>query len=211
MTTIENRDTPFAYPVAPELHNHNYEEEAHRAAEVVRRGGVILYPTDTVWGIGCDASNEKAVERVFQIKHRPDHKAMIVMLGDAALLDRYVEEVPEVALELLEVADRPTTIVYDGARSLAPALLGDDGSVGIRITSEPFSRLLCRKAKRPLVSTSANVSGQPAARCFAEIPDEILKAVDYVVGVRRDELAGQARPSSVIRLRSNGEVKILRP
>lgn len=195
-------------PVSDELQL--YDQEARKAAEVVRRGGVILYPTDTVWGIGCDASNPEAVDRVFHIKHRPDHKAMIVMLPDVAQIERYVDEVPEVALELLDVTDRPTTIVYDGARGLAPALVGEDGSVGIRVTTEQFSRMLCRAAKKPLVSTSANVSGQPAARSFAEIPQEILDAVDYVVGVRRGEAAGDARPSCVIRLKADGQVKILR-
>lgn len=207
---MSNEETQYKNKKESHHPETEWERSAREAAEVVRRGGLILYPTDTVWGIGCDASNAEAVARVFALKRRADHKALIVMVADAAELDRYVDEVSEIALELLEVADRPTTIVYDGARGLAPALVGEDGTVGIRVTGEAFSRSLCRRCRRPLVSTSANISGQPAPGCFAEIPQEILDGVDYVATVRRDEPAGSSRPSAVIRLRPNGEVKILR-
>ncbi len=185
-------------------------EEIEQAAMVVRGGGVILYPTDTVWGIGCDATNPKAVERVYSIKRRADHKAMIVLLDSVNTIEKYADGVPEVAYDLIRYSERPLTIVYDHGVGLAPGLLGPDGSIGIRVTGEKFSKNLCRRLRRPLVSTSANISGQPAARCFADISDDIIKAVDHVVDWRRDEPAGTRRPSSVIRLTESGVIDILR-
>ena len=188
----------------------NWIEDIKKACQVMQDGGVILYPTDTIWGIGCDATNEEAVRRVYEIKHRADSKAMLVLVDSAVKVDFYVQDVPAVAWDLLDVADKPLTIIYSGARNLAPNLLAEDGSVGIRVTGEEFSKALCFRFRKAIVSTSANVSGQPSPRTFAEISDEIKNAVDYVVKARRTE-SGLARPSSIIKLGQGGEVKIIRP
>lgn len=188
----------------------NWIEDIKKACQVMQNGGVILYPTDTIWGIGCDATNEEAVRRVYEIKHRADSKAMLVLVDSAVKVDFYVQDVPAVAWDLIDVADKPLTIIYSGARNLAPNLLAEDGSVGIRVTGEEFSKALCFRFRKAIVSTSANVSGQPSPRTFAEISDEIKNAVDYVVEARRTE-AGPARPSSIIKLGQGGEVKIIRP
>lgn len=188
----------------------NWIEDIKKACQVMQDGGVILYPTDTIWGIGCDATNEEAVRRVYEIKHRADSKAMLVLVDSAVKVDFYVQDVPAVAWDLIDVADKPLTIIYSGARNLAPNLLAEDGSVGIRVTGEEFSKALCFRFRKAIVSTSANVSGQPSPRTFAEISDEIKNAVDYVVEARRTE-AGLARPSSIIKLGQGGEVKIIRP
>lgn len=184
-------------------------EEIKKACQVMREGGVILYPTDTIWGIGCDATNEEAVRRVYEIKHRADSKAMLVLVDSAVKVDFYVQDVPEVAWDLIELADKPLTIIYSGARNLAPNLLAEDGSVGIRVTGEEFSKRLCQQFRKAIVSTSANVSGQPSPQNFSEISDEIKAAVDYIVDYRREETA-QARPSSIIKLDKGGVIKIIR-
>lgn len=184
-------------------------EEIKKACQVMREGGVILYPTDTIWGIGCDATNEEAVRRVYEIKRRADSKAMLVLVDSAVKVDFYVQDVPEVAWDLIELADKPLTIIYSGARNLAPNLLAEDGSVGIRVTGEEFSRRLCQQFRKAIVSTSANVSGQPSPQNFSEISDEIKAAVDYIVDYRREETA-QARPSSIIKLDKGGVIKIIR-
>lgn len=186
------------------------QDEINKAADIVRKGGIILYPTDTVWGIGCDATNSRAVQRVFELKRRADHKAMIVLVSSAEEAERCVEEMPEVAYQLIEFADKPLTIVYDKGIGLAPELLGPDGSVGIRVTREAFSAGLCRRLRRPLVSTSANISGEAPAAVFPEISQEILDGVDYVVDYRRDDFS-RSQPSTVMRLSAGGEFKILRP
>ena len=188
----------------------NWIEDIKKACQVMQNGGVILYPTDTIWGIGCDATNEEAVRRVYEIKHRADSKAMLVLVDSAVKVDFYVQDVPAVAWDLIDVADKPLTIIYSGARNLAPNLMAEDGSVGIRVTGEEFSKALCFRFRKAIVSTSANVSGQPSPRTFAEISDEIKNAVDYVVKARRTE-SGLARPSSIIKLGQGGEVKIIRP
>lgn len=186
-----------------------FNDDLREAVATLRRGGIILYPTDTVWGIGCDAANPEAVARVYKIKNRVDSKALITLVDSVATLERYVEQLPEVAEQLIEVATRPLTIVYDNGINLAPNLLALDGSIGIRVTGERFSRELCRAFRRPVVSTSANISGQPTPGCFAEIEPEILEAVDYVVTYRRDEKT-PAIPSSVIKLGNDSSVTILR-
>ncbi len=175
----------------------------------MREGGVILYPTDTVWGIGCDATNEEAVRRVYEIKKRADSKALLVLVDTPVKVDFYVKDVPDVAWELMEVADKPLTIIYSGARNLAPNLLAEDGSIGIRVTDELFSKRLCQQFRKAVVSTSANVSGQPGAANFSEISDEIKSAVDYVVGYRQDDM-GRPKPSSIIKLDKGGVIKIIR-
>lgn len=185
------------------------DEDIKLACEAMKKGGVILYPTDTVWGIGCDATRSDAVRKVFQIKRRSDSKALIVMLGDESVLDRYVEDVPDIAYDLIALSDRPLTIVYDRGRSLAPELMGADGSVGIRVTNENFSRRLCRAYRRPIVSTSANISGEPTPVIFKQISDDIKSQIDYIVKSRRDDTEAKV-PSSVIKLGADGIVKIIR-
>jgi len=185
-------------------------ESIKRALEVLNKGGLIVYPTDTIWGIGCDATNQEAVRRIYELKHRQDSKSMLVLMDSAAKLNAYVSEVPDVAWDLVELSDKPLTIVYPGARNLAPNLVAEDGSVGIRITREIFSKTLCERFKRPIVSTSANVSGQPSPANFGLIAREILDGVDYVVDFRQDETK-PASPSSIIQLSVGGEVKIIRP
>ena len=185
-------------------------EDIKEACRVMREGGVILYPTDTIWGIGCDATNEEAVRRVYQIKQRADSKAMLVLVDSAVKVDFYVQDVPAVAWDLIEVADKPLTIIYSGACNLAPNLLAADGSVGIRVTNEEFSKRLCQQFRKAIVSTSANVSGQPSPGCFAEISEEIKSAVDYIVKARRDEPAG-SKPSGIIKLGEGGLVQVIRP
>lgn len=184
-------------------------EEVKKACEVMQKGGVILYPTDTVWGIGCDATNEEAVKRIYDIKQRADNKAMLVLVDSEAKVEFYVKDVPQVAWDLIELTTKPLTIIYDGARNLAPNLIGSDGSIGIRVTGEAFSKQLCYRFRKAIVSTSANISGQPAPALFSEIGEEIKQAVDYVVDYRRGE-KGHPKPSSIIRLGSKGEVKIIR-
>ena len=172
-------------------------------------GGIILYPTDTIWGIGCDATNEEAVRRVYQLKRRSDHKAMLLLMDSSAKLNYYVQEVPDVAWDLIELADSPLTVIYSGARNVAPNLLAEDGSVGIRITQEEFSHKLCERFRKPLVSTSANVSGEPSPANFSEISATIKAGVDYIVRYRQDDLS-KAAPSHIIKLGAGGLVKIIR-
>ena len=188
------------------------QEESKQAIEVMRRGGVILYPTDTVWGIGCDATNAEAVKRVYAIKQRDDSKALICLVDSDSRLQRYVRNVPEVAWQLidsLKEGDRPTTLILDGAINLAENLIADDGSIGIRITQEPFSKELCFRFQKAIVSTSANISGEPAAQNYRDIDPRILEAVDYVCWSRRQEHKPHM-PSSIIRLREDGQVEIIR-
>ena len=185
------------------------EEDIRKAVEVLRKGGVILYPTDTVWGIGCDATNSEAVKRVYDIKQRDDSKALICLVDSDARLQRYIRKVPDVAWQLLDCCDKPTTVILDGAVNLAENLIAEDGSVGIRITQEPFSKELCFRFQKALVSTSANISGEPAAQNYPDIDPKIIEAVDYVCWSRRQEHKPH-KPSSIIRLGSGGEVEIIR-
>lgn len=183
--------------------------EIKKAVEVMRRGGIILYPTDTVWGIGCDATNADAVAKIYDIKRRVESKSMIVLVDSEVKVDSYVRDVPEIAWDLLEVADKPLTIIYDNARNLPENLIAEDGTIAIRVTREQFSQELCRAMRVPIVSTSANISGEPTPRNFFEISDEILNAVDFVVDYRREDEILPA-PSSIIKLGSKGQVKVIR-
>lgn len=185
------------------------EEDIKNAVEVLRRGGVILYPTDTVWGIGCDATNAEAVAKVYAIKQRDDSKAMICLVDSDVRLQRYVRNVPEVAWDLLELSTKPTTVILDNAVNLAPNLIAADGSIAMRITQEPFSKQLCYRFQKPLVSTSANISGEPAAQNFCDISEQLLNAVDYVCWSRRQEHKPHT-PSSIIKLTQDGVVTIIR-
>lgn len=185
------------------------KEDIRRAVEVMNNGGIILYPTDTIWGLGCDATNADAVRRIYEIKQRTDAKALISLVDSETKVQFYVKEVPEVAWDVMELSERPMTVVFDGGRNLAPNLLAEDGSVAIRITKEAFSKELCMRMKRAVVSTSANISGQPAPRCFSEISEEIKRAVDYICTSRQDEPPTQTA-SSIIKLGAGGEVTIIR-
>jgi len=184
-------------------------EDLKKAVEVLREGGLILYPTDTIWGIGCDATNKEAVQRVYDLKQRNDSKSMLVLLDNAGKLPGYIDEIPDVAYDLVELTDKPLTIIYDGAKNLAENLIAEDGSIGIRITSEAFSQQLCARFKKPLVSTSANVSGESFPQNFAEISEAIKQGVDYIVSFRQQEMQNPA-PSSIIKLGVGGQVTIIR-
>ena len=189
------------------------EQDIKNAVEVLRKGGVILYPTDTVWGIGCDATNAEAVKRVYEIKQRDDSKALICLVDSDARLQRYVRNVPDVAWQLIdslkESDSKPTTLILDGAINLAENLIAEDGSIGMRITQEPFSKELCYRFQKAIVSTSVNISGEPAAQNYGDIDPRLLEAVDYVCWSRRQEHKPH-NPSSIIRLKENGEVTIIR-
>ena len=190
------------------------EDDIKQAVECMRKGGVILYPTDTVWGIGCDATNAEAVKRVYEIKQREDSKALICLVDSDARMQRYFRNVPDVAWQLIdslkEAPDaKPTTLILDGAINLAPNLIAEDGSLGIRITNEPFSKELCFRFQKAIVSTSANISGEPAAQNYCDIDPRILEAVDYVCWTRRQEHKPHT-PSSIIKLKENGEVTVIR-
>ncbi|MCM1450696.1 MAG: Sua5/YciO/YrdC/YwlC family protein [Clostridium sp.] len=187
----------------------DFRKDIDLAVQTLKKGGLILYPTDTVWGIGCDATNPKAVEKVYALKKRDDSKALITLVGSEIALERAVEEVPEVAWQLIDAADKPVTIVYDKGAGVAENLLAPDGSLAVRLTKEEFSSRLCQRFRRPLVSTSANVSGEPTPQCFKDISKEIIEGVDYVCQSRRDEPAAAA-PSMVIKISAGGQFKILR-
>lgn len=172
-------------------------------------GGLILYPTDTIWGIGCDATNEEAVHRVYELKRRVDSKALITLLDNPIKLDYYIDEVPSLAWDLIELSEKPLTIIYDGARNVAPNLMAEDGSLAIRVTKEKFSQELCRRFRKALVSTSANISGEPAPANFDDISEEIKQGVDYIVKYRQEDTS-KSKASSIIKLGKTGEVKIIR-
>lgn len=193
------------------MENRYDKQDLQQALKVLREGGVILYPTDTVWGIGCDATNADAVARVYEIKKRVDSKAMLVLLDGAGKLQGYVDKVPETAWLLLEASEgqRPMTIIYPKAKNLAPNLLAEDGSVGIRITSEPFTKALCEQLRHPIVSTSANISGEPAAKTFKDISQELLETVDYVCQFRRNDTTTY-KPSSIIKIDEKERITIIR-
>lgn len=206
------------------MENNRYDkEDLQTALRVLREGGIIAYPTDTVWGIGCDATNAEAVKRIYALKRREDSKSMLVLLDSAAKLDYYVD-VPEAAEMLLGASlhpspeerefddgqeEKPLTIIYPNARHLAGNLVAEDGSIGIRISSEPFSKALCAQLRHPIVSTSANISGHPTARFFHEIEAEILDGVDYVCRFRRDDETPR-EPSSIIKVNTDNSFIIIR-
>ena len=185
------------------------EQDIKNAIEAMKKGGVILYPTDTVWGIGCDATNAEAVKRVYEIKQRDDSKALICLVDSDARLQRYVRNVPDVAWQLIDCVEKPTTLILDGAVNLAPNLIAEDGSIGIRITKEAFSHELCFRFQKAIVSTSANISGEPAAQNYRDIDPRILEQVDYVCWTRRQEHQPH-QPSSIIKLSADGQVVIIR-
>jgi L-threonylcarbamoyladenylate synthase len=188
----------------------NIKDEVQKASDILAAGGTILYPTDTVWGIGCDARNEEAVKKIFTIKGREEAKSLIVLLDEDIKLNRYVKEVPAIAWDLVELSETPLTLIYPGAQNLAKGVVNEeDNTVGIRVTKDEFCRQLIRKLNGPLVSTSANISGRPAPACFDEIEKDILEGVDYIVNLRRKE-SGKIKPSTIIKVGMNGEIKIIR-
>lgn len=184
-------------------------EEIKKIVEILQAGGIILYPTDTVWGIGCDPTNEQAVQKIYDLKRRADSKAMLLLTDSMAKVQAYVTDVPDVVWDLVGCAEKPLTIIYPQGRNLATNLMAQDGSVGIRITNEAFSKQLCMRFKKPIVSTSANVSGQPTPAFFDEISEEIKAGVDYIVQARQDDRE-KKQPSSIIKFEKNGTFAIIR-
>jgi len=187
-----------------------FRHDINQALKVLQQGGIIIYPTDTIWGIGCDATNAAAVEKVFTVKKRTGQKAMIVLMPDVSWLPSYVKHIPEVALQLIEVTDKPLTLVLEGAFNLASNLVAPDGSIAVRIVHDPFCQALLERFGKPLVSTSANFSGEPAPAIFRDIEPRLLAMVDYVVSWRQNDTT-PGEPSPIIRLGPGGEVSILRP
>lgn len=187
----------------------SFNDDIKQALETLNKGGLILYPTDTIWGIGCDATNAEAVAKVYALKQRSESKSLITLFDCAQRAAGYVDEIPDVAYDMMELTDKPLTLILDGAKNMAKNLIAEDGSIAIRITEEKFSHELCMRFRRPLVSTSANISGQPSAAIFSEVSQEIIDGVDYVVKYRQDDTT-KSKPSSIVRLGRGGLVKIIR-
>lgn len=185
------------------------KEDIKNAIKVMKAGGIILYPTDTIWGLGCDATNKAAVKKIFDIKKREDSKSMLVLTDAAAKIERLVGDIPPIIWDLVEVSDKPLTIIYPGGKNMAKNLIAEDGSVGIRITNETFSKELCFQFRMPVVSTSANISGEPSPANFSEISEEIKNAVDYIVKYRQNDKT-KSKPSSIIKVEADGAIKIIR-
>jgi L-threonylcarbamoyladenylate synthase len=188
----------------------NFEEDVKKSVEMIKSGKVILYPTDTIWGIGCDATNAKAIQRIFNLKGRTQGKSMIVLLDAEDKLEKYVKQVPLIAFDLIKNSASPITIVYSGAYNLAKNLIAEDGTIAIRIVRDEYCREIISKSGKPLVSTSANISGSPSPGTFMEIDEEVKKKVDYVAVSFRDR-AGRTKPSTIIKLEESGIFKVLRP
>ena len=188
----------------------NCDLDIKNVVEVLRKGGVILYPTDTIWGIGCDATNPDAVRRVYEIKKREDSKALSCLVDSADRMQRYFRNVPDVAWDLVDYATKPLTLILDDAVNIAPNLLAEDGSLGIRVTHEEFSKQMCYRFQKAVVSTSANISGEPSPSIFSEIDPASVQGVDYVMRSRQND-THPSRPSQIVRLKADGEFKVLRP
>jgi L-threonylcarbamoyladenylate synthase len=184
------------------------KEEIENALLILKKGGLILYPTDTVWGIGCDATNPDAVDKVFKLKQRSDEKSLICLVHDFKMLNEYVENVPEVAYDILKYAKKPTTIIYDDPIRVAENIIAEDNSLAIRVTKDEFCKKLIQRFRRPLVSTSANISGEKTPQSYAEIDPLILEGVDYVVNLHHEKKSG--KPSAIIKLKNDGSVKVIR-
>lgn len=182
--------------------------EIHNAYEVIKEGGIILYPTDTVWGIGCDATNEEAVKKIYALKQREETKSMIVLINGERMMYNVFAKIPEVAWEILDHSERPTTLILDQPKNVAKNIIAEDNTLGIRIVKEPFCFKLMERMKRPLVSTSANISGEPTPMNFKEISPEIIKGVDYVVNLHQDKVC--KKPSAIIKLTLDSQVKVIR-
>lgn len=185
-----------------------FKDDIEKCLKILSDGGVILYPTDTVWGIGCDATNPEAVAKVYEIKERVNSKAMLSIVDSEAALERWVNDIPEITWELLDAAVDPMTVIYDHPHGIAPNLLAEDGSAAFRISKERFSSELARRFRRPIVSTSANIAGEKSPATFNDISDRIIEAVDYVVEFGRDY--PPSRPSNIIKVSDGGVIKIIR-
>ena len=185
------------------------QNDLKKTLDTLYNGGIILYPTDTIWGIGCDATNEKAVQKIYAIKKRADNKSMLVLINDANRIPSYLEEMPDIAWDLIDLSEKPLTIIYPKAKNLATNLVAKDKTIGIRVTKDPFCNTLIKKFKRPIVSTSANIAGQDAPGNFQEITNEIKNAVDYIVQHRQNEKT-KSSPSGIIQLGLGGQIKIIR-
>jgi L-threonylcarbamoyladenylate synthase len=185
------------------------QQEINKAIEFLKEGKVILYPTDTVWGLGCDVTNASAVKKIFEIKKRADHKAMIVLISEIGQLYDYVQKIPEIAWDLVDFAEEPLTVIYPQGKNVAPELLGEDGSIALRLVRDEFCKRLISKFRKAIVSTSANLSGDPAPAGFAQINPDILSGVDYVVNWRQQEVSN-SKPSTIVKLELNGEIKFIR-
>ena len=183
-------------------------QEVFNAFEVIKNGGIILYPTDTVWGVGCDATNPEAVAKIYQLKKRAETQSMICLMNGEKMMYNVFKEIPEVGWQILDLSENPTTLVLDNPRNVAPNLIAPDKTLGIRLVKEPFCFKLMERMKKPLVSTSANISGQPTPKSFKEISPEIIKGVDYVVNLQHEKIAG--KPSTIIKLTSDAQVKVIR-
>lgn len=184
-------------------------DDLRQAVDTLRSGGIILYPTDTIWGIGCDATNSQAVARIFALKQREESKSMITLFDCVARTSQYIDSISDVALDMMELSNKPLTLILDGAKNLAANLIATDGTIGIRVTNELFSHALCERFRKPIVSTSANLSGQPSPSHFGEIAPEIRTGVDYIVKFRQNDLTPH-KASSIIRLGRSGLVEIIR-
>lgn len=184
-------------------------DEVAKALKVVQKGGIILYPTDTIWGIGCDASNTEAVKKIYRLKQRDEAKSMIILLDTENRLESYIREVPSIAYELIEYAENPLTLVMPGAKNISPALISEDGSVGVRIAKHDFCCQLIQRLRKPLVSTSANISGRPSPQNFGQIDPEIIDGVDYVVDLEQHSMELK-KPSTIMRLQPDGRFEFLR-
>ncbi|HLV40464.1 L-threonylcarbamoyladenylate synthase [Xanthomarina sp.] len=185
-----------------------FHKEIQACLEVLKQGGLILYPTDTVWGIGCDATNTEAVEKIFKLKQRSDSKALICLVADDRMLKKYIKNIPDAAFDIMDLEDNPITIIYDEPQNLAHNLIAKDNTIGIRIPNNDFCFQLLRKFNGAIVSTSANISGQPTPKSFKEIHEDILKGVDYVVNLPNEKLG--TKPSAIIKLSKDGKVQVIR-
>ncbi len=186
----------------------NLNEEVHNAYEVIKEGGIILYPTDTVWGIGCDATNPEAVAKIYKLKQRAETQSMICLMNGEKMMYTIFKDIPEVAWQIIDLSEKPTTLILDNPRNVAANLIATDKTLGIRIVKEPFCFKLMERMKKPLVSTSANISGQATPIAFAAISPEIIKGVDYVVNLHREKIGG--KPSTIIKLTNDSQVKVIR-
>ena len=182
--------------------------EVHNAYEVIAKGGIILYPTDTVWGIGCDATNEEAVKKIYALKQREETKSMIVLMNGDRMLHSVFHSIPEVAWQILDLSEKPTTLILDQPKNVAKNIIASDNTLGMRLVKEPFCFKLMERMKRPLVSTSANISGEPTPQSFKEISPAILNGVDYVVQLHHDKVNG--KPSTIIKLTQDAQVTVIR-
>ncbi len=185
------------------------KEEVAKALKVVQEGGIILYPTDTIWGIGCDATNTEAINKIYRLKQRDESKSMIILLDTENKLESYISDVNPLAYDLIEYAENPLTLVMPGARNISPALISSDGSVGIRVSKYPFCQQLIQRMRKPLVSTSANISGKPSPQYFSQIDEEIINGVDYVVDIDQQSMEIKT-PSTIMRLAPDGKFEFLR-